>query len=117
MVRQGRDAGVQESIGALIPFMNVGRPQLLHLLAALGEPVGLRRGHGLELRIDAELLRRVHRPVRIVEKLARERDQVGAAFLQDLLGLVAMHDQPDRHAHDVGIAAQPLRVRAPDSRS
>jgi hypothetical protein len=56
-------------------------------------------------------LRRVHRPVRIVENLAPHRDQIGLPIAQDLLGLVAMDDQADGHGHDAGVLAHIFRQR------
>ena len=46
----------------------------------------------------------MHRPERIVERLPADRDQVGVAVLQDLLGLRPVEDQADRHGRDVGAA-------------
>ena len=45
--------------------------------------------------VDAQLLRRIHWPVGVVEQLARQGDQVGASFLQDLLGLNVDFQQMD----------------------
>jgi hypothetical protein len=36
-------------------------------------------------------LRRVHRPVRVVQQRACQRDEVGVALAQDRLGLIGVH--------------------------
>jgi hypothetical protein len=38
------------------------------------------------------------------------RDQVGLALLQDVLGAEGIDDQADRHRHDAGLAAHALRI-------
>ena len=58
-----------------------------------------------KLGIAAEFLGGVQRPERIVERLPADRDQVGVAVLQDLLGLRPVEDQADRHGRDVAPAA------------
>ena len=47
----------------------------------------------------------MRRPVRVVERLAADRDQVGTARLQRLLRLLGREDQADRHGLDAGFLA------------
>src|SRR5262249_57164488 len=47
---------------------------------ALCEPIGLRRRDRGELPVHTELLCSVHRPIWIVENLARDRDEVSLAL-------------------------------------
>src|SRR5882757_10703468 len=52
------------------------------VLALLQPPAVLGRPH-LEVDVAAQVLRRMHRPEWIEERLAADRDQVGVACLQD----------------------------------
>jgi len=58
--------------------------------------------------VRAKLLRSVDRPVGIVKKLPADRDHVGLAFSQDRLGLVGVHDQPNRDGRNIRFGADPL---------
>src|SRR5690606_22025382 len=80
---------------------------------ALGEPPAVVGRHQPEVILDAELARGVHRPVRVVERLARERHEVRAPFLQDLLGLAGMDDHAHRHGLPAGFRPEPLGIRHP----
>ena len=62
------------------------------------------RFHISKFGVAAQLLRRMHRPERIVERLPADRDQVGVAVLQHLLGLRPVEDQADRHGRDASTA-------------
>ena len=61
-----------------------------------------------EVRVGAKLLRGVDRPVGIVKKLPADRDHVGLTFLQDRLGLVGVHDQPDCDGRNIRFGTDPL---------
>ena len=62
-------------------------------------------------RLVVELELGVQRPVRIEQRLATDRDQIGLALFENGLGLVGMHDQPDRHGPDLDFAADGLGER------
>src|SRR4051812_43682111 len=80
---------------------------LQHRFAPREPPAVLLRPHRV-VRIDAELARRMQRPVRVVERVASHGDQVGAARLQGFLGLGAAEDQSDRHRLQTGFLADPF---------
>src|SRR6266436_1979012 len=72
------------------------------VLALVEPPAVLGRPH-LEVGVAAQLLCRMQRPERIVERLAADGDQVGIARLQDRLGLRPVEDQADRHGRNAGL--------------
>ena len=64
--------------------------------AALGagaQPIAELRRNVAERAFHAELQRGVHWPVRIVEDLPADGDQIGLPVAQDLFGLIAMDDE------------------------
>jgi len=64
-----------------------------------------------ERAICAQFQGSVHRPVWDYEDFAANSDQIGVAISQDLLGLVAWMISPNRHGHDLGVAADMVRQR------
>jgi hypothetical protein len=56
----------------------------------------LRPGPEYFAALVAEFELRVQRPVRIEQRLASDRDDIGVALRQDILGLLRMQDQADR---------------------
>ena len=50
------------------------------------------------------------RPERVVERLAPNCDQISAVLLQDLLGVLGLDDEPDRHCGDAGLVPDALGV-------
>src|SRR5436190_10938042 len=105
----------QDTSGHLAGLLQPALPgRGLRTKAALGagaEPVAELRRHVAERAFLAELERGIHRPVRVVEDFAAHGDQVGLLVAQDLLGLVAVDDETDRHGHDVGMGFDILRQR------
>ena len=61
-----------------------------------------------EGRVCVKFLRGVDRPVGIVKKLPADRDHVGLTLLQNRLGLVGMHDQPDSDRRNIRFGADPF---------
>src|SRR5262249_31107212 len=70
-------------------FLYVSRrgPFGRQIVLTLVEPPAVLGIPQLELVVAAQLLRGMDRPERVVERLATDRDQVGVARLQNLLGL------------------------------
>ena len=89
----------------------VGADLLDRALAVLQPPAVLHRPvvHGVEGLAPQRDLGHL-RPARIDQGLARNRDQVGLALLQDVLGAEGIDDQADRHRHDAGLAAHALGI-------
>ena len=54
---------------------------------------------------------RVQGPVRVVQRLASDRDQIGLAALQDLFRMLRVENQADRHGFDAGFLAHPFCER------
>src|SRR5581483_2816226 len=79
------------------------------------EPPSVLHRPALHLRIGAERLRRVVRPVRVIERLARDGDEVRAPGAQRLLGLLGAEDQADRHRLHAGLLAYALGERQLES--
>src|SRR5262245_53231778 len=61
--------------------------------------------------LAAELGGSMPAPARVVEHAAGERDHVGLAGGDDLLGLLGLGDQADRHGGDAGGLLDRLRER------
>src|SRR6185295_16705902 len=78
---------------------------------AAGEPPAVLLRPLCEFGIGAERGRSVQRPVGIEERLASDGDEVGAALLQRLLGLLRGEDQADRHGGDTGFFPDPVGER------
>src|SRR4029079_14639664 len=75
---------------------------------AAGETPAVLLRPAREFGIDAERGRRLQRPVRIEERLASDGDEIGAALLQRLLGLLRGEDQAYGHRFDISVAAHSL---------
>ena len=97
--------------GFLQPVLPGGGPGSEAALGAGAQPIAELRGNVAERPFHAELDRGVHRPIGIVEDFPSHRDQIGLPVTQDLLGLVAMDDEADRHRHDIGMALHIFRQR------
>src|SRR6201996_1430323 len=81
-----------------LPAPERGLAEQFLLRRGLRAPV-LRRGFDLA----AELGGGVPAPARVVEHAARQRDDVGAAGSDDLLGLLRFGDQADRDGGEAGL--------------
>src|SRR5207247_528029 len=97
--------------GFLQPVLPGRGPGSKTTLGAGAQPIAELRRNVAEWTLHAELERGVHRPIGIVEDFPPHRDQIGLPVTQDLLGLVAMDDEADRHRHDVGMALHVFRQR------
>ena len=71
------------------------------------QPPAILLGPGFEhfAAVSAERELRVQRPVRIEQRLAADRDEIGLALRQDIFGLLRMQDQADRDGRDAGLLA------------
>src|SRR6185436_175519 len=85
--------------------------QLLEKRFTAAEPPAVLLGPARELGIDAEGERGVQRPVGIEQGLAADGDEIGAAGLQRLLGLLRREDEADRHGGDAGFFPDFFRER------
>jgi hypothetical protein len=61
-----------------------------------------------EARVDAQLLRGVDRPVRIVKQFSTDRDHICLAISQDRFGLVRVHNQADCNRRNSRFGADPF---------
>src|SRR5256885_4967428 len=80
-------------------------------LRALLQEVGVSTRNPAERRFDAEFLRRIDRPVRVVQQLSPERDKIRASGVYDVVRMVRMDDHADGHSHDIGAGADLTRIR------
>ena len=55
------------------------------------------------MEIDAERIRRVPSPPRIIEKCARKRDLIGMSIREDFFRLLGRNNHPDRARHNAGL--------------
>src|SRR5262245_58582772 len=78
---------------------------------AAREPPSVLLGPLREFRIDAEREGRVHRPVRIEQRLPADGDQVGTARLQRVLCLLRRENQAHSHGGDAGFLFHFFRER------
>src|SRR5665647_1220381 len=102
--RGGRTLRASETAGRAVELAQAG-------LAAL-QPPAILLGPGFEhlLAMRAERELGMLRPVRIEQRLAPDRHQIGAALRQKVLGLLRMQDQADRDGGDPGGLSDLSRV-------
>ena len=91
-------------------------PRLFKQTFAASEPPAVLLRPLRQFGIGAERLRGVQRPVGIEQRLAADGDEVGAALLQRLLGLLRGEDQADRHGRDTGFFPDPIGERQLEAR-
>ena len=72
------------------------------------QPPAIGGGPLVPFGIDTQLLGRVHAPVRIVQRLSADRDQIRQSGLQDRLGLRSVQDHAAGHGGNAGGVADRL---------
>src|SRR5258708_22421767 len=88
---------------------------LLHFICEnvlpLVQPPAVLYRPGFVFALRAQSHFRMQGPVRVVERLAADRNQVGLAALQNLLRMLRVEDQADRHGFDSGFLFDAFRER------
>src|SRR5215468_12060615 len=64
----------------------------------------------VEIVFDAQRFRSMNGPMRVIEKLACERDQIRLSGTENLLGVMRFRNQTDRNGLDSDFAEHAIRV-------
>src|SRR5580658_6606617 len=86
-------------------------------LAALEPPSRLHRPMREIRRLARKRLLGVERPVGIEQRLTADGDEIGLAFLEDVLRLPRLEDEADGHGLDLRLAPDALRERHLEARA
>src|SRR6185312_987256 len=68
------------------------------------------KGKSVEIILNTQFLGSMNRPMWVVKKLARERDQISLPGAEDLLGVTRFGNQSHRNSLDAGFVPHALRI-------
>src|SRR5262245_20008972 len=85
------------------------RFQPAHFFPAL-EPPRKCEWKDIEIVLDTQFPGSMNRPMGIVKKLSRKRDQIRLAVAEYLLGMVRLGNQSDGNGLDAGLATHAIRI-------